>query len=299
MKIIKNAFVYRINLPASAALQDHLAELQHRPILETESGNAGFVLIHGEQVANFTGGIAFAIQYDEKILPASVVREEVKRRAAKIEEQSGYKIGRADREAIKDQVIVDLLKVSHVKSQTIVGFYHQDSRLLFVNTSSKKMAGLFTGKLVRAVGAAKTETINISDVKGGLTTRLALHMAQDGSDPFGQFELEPDVWLKGDSGKITYQIDDLSTGDRGLIEALNAGMRVESVRLGYGPVSFKLTSDFEFKAIRFEEGEPAEHDDAVELWRQEASVQVFSLVRAIEALCTLFDYQAPTEDPAA
>lgn len=301
MKLINNAFVYRIDLPPADALANHLAELRHRPILETEPSNAGFVPAQENNlVAKFEGGIAFALRYDEKILPISVINEEVKRRVKEIEEHSGQRVSKVERLAIKEQTTVDLLKVSHVRSKTITSFYHTASRLLIVPVSSKLMAAVTTSRLVKAVGAAKTTTINVSDVKGGLTTRLTSYLANFGSsDAFGEFELSPEVWLKGETGKVTYQIEDFGAADRGLVEALSSGMKVEAVRLGYGSASFKLTSDFNFKSVRFEEqADPNECADQVDYWKLEAAVQVFAIVQAIEALCKLFDYHEPANDNA-
>lgn len=294
MNHIKSAFVYRIDLPSPEALAGHLDKLRHREILEIESENAGFVpSLENNLVTKFEGGIAFALRYDEKILPSSVVNEETKRRAKEVEDASGRRVTKIERQAIKEQVTIDLLKVSHVRSKTVTSLYHTGSRLLIVPVSSKHLAAVVTSMLVKAVGAAKTTTINISDVKGGLTTRLASYLANFGSsDVFGEFDLSPEVWLKGETGKVTYQIEDFGAADRGLVEALDSGMRVEAVRLGYGPVSFKLTGDFSFKSVRFEEGaEPIAHDDYIAEWKHEAAVQVFALVQAIEALCVLFDYQ--------
>jgi recombination associated protein RdgC len=293
MKLIKNAFVYRIDLPSHDLIAKHLAELPHREILPTEACGAGFVPVHDTDIiAQFDGGFAFSVRYDEKILPSGVINAEAKRRIADIELHSGAKISKLERQAVKEQVAVDLLRVSHVRSQTVTSFYHPSSRLLIVPVSSTRMAGVITGLLVRAVGAAKTEMINVSDVKGGLTTRLAGFLAQTGDDPFGEFDLEPEVWLKGEAGKVSYQIDSISTGDRGLVEALNSGMRVEAVRLAYAGVSFKLTSDFTFKGIRFDDpAEPQDHDNALEYWEHEAAVQVLGFTQTVEALCELFGYQ--------
>ena len=41
-----------------------------------------------------------------------------------------------------------------------------------VNTTNKNIAGMAVAMLVKVVGSVKTETINISDIKNGLTTRL-------------------------------------------------------------------------------------------------------------------------------
>ena len=63
-----------------------------------------------------------------------------------------------------------------------------------------------------------------------------------------------------------------------------------------------LTSDFRLRGIRFEDGigeDDAENDvgfdDEAHHWKHEAGIQVLLLVSVIESLCTLFDYQKPTE----
>lgn len=307
MKLIKNALVYRINLPAAALLAGHLAEIAYREIGEFDVWTAGFVpVLDDNLVSTFEGGLAFSLRYDEKILPGAAVKTELAKRVKRIEVAEGRRVGRKEQREMRESVITDLLRTSHVRSQVITSFYHIASRLLIVPVSSAKLAALVTSLLVRAVGAAKTETINISDVKGGLTARLKLKLQaeRDGDEnadaPFGEFDLAPDVWLKGEQGKVTFQVDSIHTGDRGIAEALDAGMQVIAVRLGYGPVSFKITSDFSFKGVRFEEAsEPPEHECAADHWKHEAGVQVFSMVEAIEALCVLFDYVTPAEEVAA
>ena len=299
MKLIKNAFIYRIDLPSADALENHLAEIRHRDILPSEFSNAGFVPAQeNDLVANYDGGIAFAVRHDEKILPSSVVNEETKRRVKEIEDANDCRVSKVERQAIKEQVTVDLLKVSHVRTRTITSFYHPASRFLIVPVSSRQQAAVVTSLLVRAVGAAKTTTINVSDVKGGLTTRLNEYLASFGdTDAFGKFSLSPEVWLKGEGGKVSYQIESIEAADKGLIEALNGGMKVEAVRLGYGPASFKLTSDFTFKSVRFAEPEDnMEHEVMLAHWKHEAAIQVLGMVQAIEALCELFDYKEPVSD---
>ncbi|MBS1170122.1 MAG: exonuclease, RdgC family protein [Burkholderiaceae bacterium] len=295
MNLIKNALIYKIDLPNADALRKHFSEKQFTEIGACDYCAYGFVPCQeGDLVSVFNGGIAFSVRYDQKILPASVINTEVNERVKRIEEAEGIRVGRKWRREIKEMAIPELLAKSHVATKIITSFYHRETRTLIVPVSSKKLAGVIAGLLVQAVGAAKTETINVSDVKGGLTTRLRTYLtAEDDSamTAFGSFALNPDVWLKGEGGKVTYQIASIDNGSEGIVNAIAAGLKVDAVRLGFVGVSFKLTSDFALKGVRFSDTEPQEHQTSVDEWMHEASVQTLQVVSAVEELCRLFDYQ--------
>lgn len=305
MRLIKNARVYRITLPEASGLSKHLEEIKHREIKPVEAFNRGFVpvLDEGELVHSSDDVTAFAVRMDRKLLPGSVVRDATTKRVKEIEENEGRRVGRKERREIEDVINTEMIQTSHVVSKVVTVFYHRPSRFLFVPTSSQDEANIIISLLINAVGAAKTETIHISTLKGGLTARLSRLIGAEclqADGPFGEFDLEPQVWLKRDKEKATYQINEIGTADAGLAELLSAGFEVDAVRLGYSPVSFKLTGDFVFKSIKFED--PAEDEqeaeDATERWGNDANLQVFSLVKAVEALCILFDYKAPESENA-
>lgn len=112
------------------------------------------------------------IRHDQKIIPQHVVLKEAAARIQRIEDMSGSKIKRIERLAIIDSVRVDLCKRAFVKSTLILALYSTNEKLLVVNTTNKNIAGMAVAMLVKVVGSVKAETINISDIKNGLTTRL-------------------------------------------------------------------------------------------------------------------------------
>ncbi|MZP49279.1 hypothetical protein GQA40_23810, partial [Escherichia coli] len=112
------------------------------------------------------------IRHDQKIIPRHVVMKEANSRIQTIENMSGNKLKRAERLAIIDNVRVDLCKQAFVKSTLILALYSTDEKLLVINTTNKIIAGMVCAMLIKVVGSVKTETINISDIKNGLTTRL-------------------------------------------------------------------------------------------------------------------------------
>ena len=308
MKLIKNAICYRIALPSIALLDEHLTELRYSDIQEAEREKYGFVPVPIPGVTNditltepFEGGVAFSLRIDEKIIPAAVINAETKRRGAEwLAGTSLKRVPKDIRESIRDAVIGDLVRRALVKTSVVTGFYHRESRFLFV-AGTKRQADIFTGMLVRAVGAAKTETINVSDVKGGLTTRMRAHVT-DGTGFDDSFSLESGVWLARGKEKVTVQMEQLDAAKKAITEALDGQFAVEAIRLTHADsgVSFKLTKDFHLKALSGLDLDDAgdEFDDPGEQWSQEAGVQTGMMVRVLEDLCVMFDYKEPVGETA-
>lgn len=309
MKLIKNAICYRITLPPVALLEEHLTELRYSDIQEAEREKYGFVPvpIAGTEptpfdllAEPFDGGLAFALRIDEKIMPAAVINAEVKRRCAEVAAGSGKRVPKDIRDAIREAVIAELVRRALVKTSVVTAFYHRESRFLFV-AGTKRQADILTGMLVRAVGAAKTETINVSNVKGGLTARMRAHIT-DGTGFDDAFSLESGVWLERGKEKVTVQMEQLDAAEQAITEALDGGFEVSAVRLTHADsgASFKLTADFHLKAIAGldVEGDGEDPDDKVDGWAQEASVQTGMMVRVLEDLCVMFDYKEPEDVPA-
>lgn len=310
MKLIKNAICYRMTLPVLPLLEGHLSELRHTEIHEAEREKVGFVpteipgAVTGDQLTEpFEGGLAFTLRIDEKIIPAAVISAEVKRRCAEWLVGTGKIRAPKDvRESIRDAVISELVRRALVKTSTVTAFYHRESRFLFV-AGTKRQADTLTGLLIKAVGAAKTETINVSDVKGGLTTRMRAHVT-DGTGFDDSFSLESGVWLARGKEKVTVQMEQLDAAKKAITEALDGQFAVEAIRLTHADsgVSFKLTKDFHLKALSGLDLDDAgeEFDDPGEQWSQEAGVQTGMMVRVLEDLCVMFDYKAPEDgEPAA
>lgn len=300
-KLIKNAIVYKAELPSPGAIQTHLEELPFAPIAETQLSRTGFVpnKTTGELVTTFPGGYSFTLRYDEKILPNAIVKAKADERIAEIEQRCGERLKKIERVAIAEQVKVDLAKTALVKTAIITCFYFAADSILIVPVSSKNLAGIIVGTLVHVVGSVKTQTIHISDIKNGLTTRLKSSL-EGAADPFDGFGLGDQVDLKRVGEKVSYSLENLDAGKAGLLEALNSGFQVERLRLDRGETSFKLTSDFQFKSISFDtEAEHDEATDAAYAWRQEAAVQVRLMVDVVNRLCELFGYQEPDLAEAA
>lgn len=304
-KHIKQIAAYRINLPADADLEGHLSERVFRDIQPQELSTFGFTDVPimgsgglGLLVEKFDGGCAIALRIDEKIMPASAVNAEVKRRCAAAAEERGVtRLARVAMKEIREVALIEMAAAALVGSRIVTAFYHRASRLLLVN-GSKKHAAMLVGSLVQAVGAAKTETIHVSNIKGGLTTRLSNWLSDEDHETAFDKAFSPgcDVWLRREKERVTVQTEDLRSNESGLKEALASGFQVSAMTLAHNNtgVLFKISDDFRLSSIHGHDVE-IEHapEDAYELWQQEVAVQITLLVAMIEDLCAMFDYKEP------
>lgn len=301
MKLIRNAIVYSVELPSADNLRTNLESMPFVECLGTQPASSGFVDVDpmGELVAQFEGGYAFAMRHDAKVVPSSAVNAEVKKRAAVQEERQGFKCGRMQTKEIKEGVVNEFTARALVRSATVICFYDSKNKFLIVPTSSANVADLVIRNLIHATGSIKSSTIHISDLKGGLTTRLKAWIEGDLA-AFGDFEPCDSVTLKREKEKISIARQSLDNSEKAIIEAMAAGFSVEQMRFNYkGTYTFGLTDSFRIKSIDDEIRIPEENETQQDAFLHEAAVQMLSLSTVLTSLCDLFGYQPPVEEKEA
>lgn len=296
LKLIKQASVYKVVLPTMDAMVEHLEKVPHEELTPSAASGSGFVKLasHGDYCAPFHGGYAFALRYDEKIVPGSVVKDELAKWVERFQEREGYTPGRKEQRDMREQVIASLNAKALVRSKTTTCYYHEESQLLIVPTISRKLKDAVMGQLVRAVESMKSTTIHVSSAKGSLTTRLQEYMADQDVDSFENFDVGDRVVIVGPNGKSSFDMTDLTDSADGINEAFSAGGQVSELGLLFSGVDFRLTQDFLLKGIVFTDDTPDEQEelaaDPAAHFEHEAGVQVMLVTQIITALCCLFDY---------
>lgn len=303
MKLIKNAIIYSAELPSADALRVHFEKARFKEMQSLDWMAKGFVDIPatGELVSTFSGGLAFAVRYDTKILPASVIRNEVDKRVKAIEQSDGKKVGRKERLSIRDQVTDDLLPRALGKTAIVTCYYSPEKKHLIVPVSSKQLADVVTSELVHAVGSIKTTTINVSDVKLGLTTKVQQWLDDAESDAFGwDFEPGGRVKMVGESESASFDMAALDKARAGIQDALKKQFAVAELGMIFKEsTSFRLTHEFRLKGIHFSY-EPTEDADSLrEAWEYDASLQLLELTRITDGLCELLGYKEPAKEQEA
>lgn len=302
MKLITSAITYKCVMPQLAT--NMTTELEKLPFVElapTDFCGAGFVepIEHEGLALSFNGGYAFALRYDEKIIPGSVVTAETKKRAAELEEQQGFKVGCKQLRELKEFTYATLLPRALTRSRIVTCFYLTAHRLLIVPTTSESLANRVTNQLVKAMGAKKATTIYVSTAKGSLTNRLTEYLGGQ-VDAFDGFSVGSKVKLVGLSGeKFALELNDgLHRRPEGMNEAIISGSQVTEIELVADGVVFRLTSKFRLKGVHFPDGsaEPQEFGSVLEQWEHEAAIQTSLVSTAINDLCDLLGYKEGAEN---
>lgn len=297
MKLIKNALIYRASLPEAAALAEHLAEKPFVPVPESHASSSGFIPHPTTEklVSPFPGGFAFRLRRDFKPVSKSAVRLALAETVAAQQADMGRELTKEEVETLHAEIFEEALKTTLPERAEVDAFYHIESRTLMLATTNKDAANAMLYQLIEACGAVETSTIHVSDVKGGLTTRLRSYFASDDRAAFTGFSLGDSVMMKGKHGRASFDLDNLDNARRGVIEALECDMQAERLELCHADaVTFKLTKDFQLRGIDFhvkEEEEEPDFDTVAELWEHIAGVQVLLLAAVVQALCDLFGYQ--------
>ncbi|MGA8121293.1 recombination-associated protein RdgC [Rouxiella badensis] len=297
---IKNAIVYKAILPDADALAEHLKEVLFTDLGESDVRRAGFVpnLLTSELVTPYQGGLSVSLRIDEKILPPKVISRELAERRANIERNLGLKLNRAEVRDLRDAVIMELVKQAFVKTTIINAYYSIENNLLIVTTGSKPFASLLISYLIKAVGSVKTETIHISDIKHGLTTKLKAYLDDDKA-VFQGFGVGDFIQLsrKVDQKEIIRYQAEVESIATELQENLQSGYIVDLIKLYLADVSFLITENFHFKRIDLRDALDTDEEDAEDIawrWRHEAAVATLQLTNVVNTLCILLSYK-PTE----
>lgn len=301
MRIIKSAIVYNCNLPKADDFEELLSQHQFVEIGELEFSRGGFVEAPFNSkfvtILADKASFAFKLRYDEKIIPASVVNAESKKEIAKREETEDRRLPKKERQVIRDEVFSSLLTKALTKTVEITCLYMAEDNLLIVPTTSKKLADIVTGRLIKAIGSIKAKTIYIDGIKQSFTAKLSSYI--DGDDhAFSGFEVGCQCKLKGDDSRsASFRQDSLTESKDGIKEAIDMGFKVVEISLSNDDIEFKIDNNFTFKGICFSaEIDPdAEFEDPLEEWVHEATVQAIMFNSAINDITKLFEYKAPAE----
>ncbi len=132
----------------------------------------------------------------ERLLPASVVREEVESRAAEQETHEGRPLRRQEKQALKEQVYEEFLPRAFVRTQRFDLWWDTQRQLIGVNASSRARAEDILDLLRQTLGSLKVTPLA---TKTTPTRAMTEWLTQPDNRP-AALELGDQVELKATSG---------------------------------------------------------------------------------------------------
>lgn len=139
-----------------ADLETRLESKRLRPCGPLEQSTRGFVSPHGRNAEVLVHAIGaytlVTLGGEDKLLPGSVVNEELSARLQKINEEQGRRVGGKERKRMKEEILTDFLPRAFVKSHRMLAYLDRKNGWLVVDTSSRKSAEEVLSELREATG---------------------------------------------------------------------------------------------------------------------------------------------------
>ncbi len=294
----KNIIFYRFTKPFtlnSDDLENALNEAEFSPCGTHEAYRQGWSAPlgrHGIQKVHVTGDSwMICLKKEERLLPATVVKEEVDERVAVIEEQQMRKVPRREKDEIKEQVTHELLPKAFTRTRTQYAYLSPKQGFLVVNVSSPKAADELTSFLRKTIGSLP---IRIPQVNNAPVDSMTHWLQQESLIPTG-FEAGDECELRDqgeEAGIVRCKGMDLSCSEVG--QHLENGKQV--VKLGMiwqENVTFILNDDLSVKRLKFgdvlqEQADDSGDEDAASKFDASFSIMSLELAKLIPEILEAF-----------
>lgn len=156
----KNLVVFQLEkgfAPSADELEQGLQSTQFKPCGPQQPESLGWVPPMGDlsdQLLHQGSGITLlCARREERLLPATVVREALDEKVSELEQRQGQRIGRKQRMEIRDQLIFDMMPRAFTRSSPIKGLILPEQNLLVVDSTSRNRAEQWLSLLRVSLGS--------------------------------------------------------------------------------------------------------------------------------------------------
>jgi len=205
---------------------------------------------HGSEYVHVTNGyIMICAKKQEKILPSSVIKEQLEEKILALSEAEGRSPGRQERQTMKDELIFSLLPKAFTRSTLDFTYIAPQEKLIVVNSSSAKRAEDLLSKLREALGSLRC----IPMIAKHVPTQTMTQWMQTGEAPH-QFELGEECELQGgkDGRVIRCKKQDLTADE--IRNHITSGMFVSKIALTWKESIHCIIDDqLAIKRVKFDD----------------------------------------------
>ena len=286
----KNLQPYRLSpeWPITAeTLHEQLAKKPFHPCGTQDFESGGWVAPcdGGEFVHAIGDNWLVCMQAEAKLLPPAVINKEADKRAAEIEEQQGFKLGRKAMKELREQITTELLPRAFTRIRKTYAWLNVRAGWLVVDAASQNKAEDVLELLRHSL-----DTFPLTLLRTERSPMSAMADWLAGGAPDG-FTLDKDFALQSisdDHARATFKGHDLEAAH--VTEHLEAGHLPIKLAMTFdGRLSFVLTERGEIKRLDFldvirDQVKADEHEDAQSIFDAEFALMTGELLRLLQAV---------------
>ena len=270
-------------------LSQKLAEAPFKPCGSQELKRSGWVppvakdatdYIHAQQ-----GYLMLCARRQEKLLPSTVVKEQLEERLDQIRNDEDRPVGRKERQTLKDEVIVDLLPRAFSKSARDYAYIATRDDLILVDSASANRAEDLLSQLRETLGSLKAIPLTPQQAPAQVMTHW-LH----GEPLPADFVLGEECELRASKDERVVRLKNLDLSSPEVANHLDTGMYVSKLALTWKEaIHFVLDDNFMLKRLKFEDAlqeqaSARNPESAAETFDADFAVMSLELTALVKAL---------------
>ena len=248
----KNAQVYslrRNDVIDTSTIENQLASQAFKPCGAQDRESVGWSPVVGELFALTQGNnLLIKWQTEEKLLPSTVVKEEVAKRAVAREEMLERRLKKTERDALKDEVIHAFMPRAFTRQKFAFLWIDLDNSRVVVNTSSAKQAENILALLRKSIGSLPVVPFTLESPMS-LTAKEWL-ATQSLPTPFYTGDSVRLAGVIEGSGSVAYTKSEIFSEE--VFTNIESGKIVAAIGLNWNErISFKIDDGLSITGIKF------------------------------------------------
>lgn len=249
----KNIQAFRLVAPFQLRpdqLEDYLLNDVARPFGQLEMSTYGWTpplgWPHTALTHSVNGCIILAAKKQDKLLPRTVVRDQVEEQIALMEQEQSRSVGTRERRQMMDETTVKLMSKVLVKSSTLWGYIDVKNQWILVNTASRAKAEEFIILLRKSLGSLQVMPFSFKRSISKVLTRWVLNDELPSDFTFeSQCELRAPQQEKNIVRMVNQEVQ-----THEVLQHIEAGKEIIKLALTWNDrVSFVLHHEFSLKQI--------------------------------------------------
>ena len=241
--LFKNAKIYTLTQPLtlnSEMLEKAFGEHEFRHCGAHDLATMGFARCIGGLFAHAAQGMfTIRIQKEEKILPSSVINDELEEAVERIEMETGAPVGKKAKADLKQEIVTKLLPQAFTKRTNTYGTIIPESNLVIVHAGSDSQAEAWLAMVRKALGSLPVMPFARRSIQAELT-----HWVTDTTPDTISLLEEAELKATDDTGGIV-RVKNQELDSAEVSAHLDAGKLVQKVAFEY---------DEAFNAVLCEDG---------------------------------------------
>lgn len=289
----KNLRIYRMTKPFSHTaeqLDELLREHSFKPCAGQDLVRIGWVPPLGEEGRPFVhvagDFVMLCTKRQERLLPSSVVNEQLQEKIEEIRIEEDRKVGRRERQDLKDEITFSLLPKAFTRSQLDYAYIDLKEDLIVVNSASAKRAEEMLNLLRDSLGSLPVVPLSAPQPPSQTMTSWV----KQGELPDG-FALGDECELEAprDEGRtIRCKKQELTATE--MLSHLDTGMHVKKLALQWqDAIQFMIDQELSVRRVKFsqelldkaDERQPESMAEAFDLDFSIMTLELRSFIRAL------------------